>query len=185
MIPMVTALAAIVLAHAGEILASAVDLSGRPVDPFENSTAKLVVLVFVSTDCPLSNRYAPEVQRLQAEFADRGAAFWLVYPDPAQPGGAIRRHLKDYSYRIPALRDPAHALVQRAKVRVTPEAAVFGPGGHLLYHGRIDDRYVDLGKARAAPTTRDLEAALEAALAGRPVPQRAAPAVGCFISDLK
>jgi hypothetical protein len=41
------------------------------------------VLVFVRTDCPISNRYAPELRRLQDRFAPRGMAFWLVYPDPA------------------------------------------------------------------------------------------------------
>ena len=179
---MLTALAALALA---QVLPSAVDLSGRNVDPLQHSPAKLVVLIFVSTDCSLSNRYAPEVQRLQASFSPRGAAFWLVFPDPAETSDAIRRHLRDYGYQAEALRDPARALVRKSKARVTPEAAVFAPGGRLLYHGRIDDRYVDLGKARPAPTTHDLEAALEAALEGLPVSQATAPAVGCFISDLK
>jgi hypothetical protein len=69
---------------------------------------------------------------------------------------------------------------------VTPEAAVFvpGPSGpRLAYRGRIDDRYVDLGQARAAPVTRDLERVLEAIVAGKPVAARTTPAIGCFIPD--
>jgi hypothetical protein len=53
---------------------------------------------------------------------------------------------------------------------VTPEVAVVGPGGALLYRGRIDDLWSDYGKRRQEPTTRDLRAALDAALAGRPTP---------------
>jgi hypothetical protein len=162
-----------------------VDLSGRVVDPLGESGAKLVVLVFVRTDCPLANRYAPEVQRLHASFAPRGVVFWLVYPDPAEDAETIRGHLKEYRYRIGALRDPGHTLVQKSRVTVTPEAAVFDAAGQLLFHGRIDDRYPALGQARAAPTTRDLEAALEAALDGHPLRRETVPAVGCFLSDLR
>jgi hypothetical protein len=81
-------------------------------------------------------------------------------------------------------RDPDHALVKRAGVTVTPEAAVYS-GGRLVYRGRIDDRYAALGKARPEPTRRDLAAALEAALAGRPAPAKITRAVGCTISGLR
>ncbi len=77
--------------------------------------------------------------------------------------------------------------MKRAGARITPEAAVFVPGSggpRLVYHGRIDDRYPELGRMRPAPTTRDLEDVLEAVLAGRPVPRDAAPAVGCFLADV-
>jgi hypothetical protein len=68
---------------------------------------------------------------------------------------------------------------------VTPEAAVYTPDHRLVYRGRIDDWYVDFGKPRAAPTTHDLEDALEAVLGGRPVADARTTAVGCFIGDLK
>jgi hypothetical protein len=64
---------------------------------------------------------------------------------------------------------------------VTPEAAIFGRDRQLLYHGRIDDQYVELGRARRRPTTHDLESALEAVLAGRKVAPAGPPAVGCSI----
>jgi AhpC/TSA family len=161
------------------------DLDRRPVDPFRDAPDTLVVLVFVQADCPVSNRYAPELQRLQRRFEPRGAAFWLIYPDPAEDAAAIREHLRAYGHTMRALRDPRHHLVARAQARVTPEAAVFTAGGRLLYHGRIDNRYVDFGRVRPAPTTRDLEAALEAALAGRAPPRDSAPAVGCLMTDLR
>lgn len=182
MSPMLTASAALALA---QTLSSAMDLSDRPVDPLRDPAVRFSVLVFVQTDCPLSNRYAPEVQRLQTKFSGQGVAFWLVYPDATETADAIHRHLSDYSYRMDALRDPAHVLVRKSKARVTPEAAVFAPGGRLVYHGRIDDRYVEVGWARAAASSHDLEVALDAALAGRPLPQEGAPAIGCFIADLE
>jgi peroxiredoxin len=164
---------------------SPLDLRGERVNPLQSEGARLVVLVFVRTDCPVSNKYAPEIQRLQTEFARRGVAFWLVYPDPSETAAAIREHRREYGYTIDAARDVAHTLVAKAQVRFTPEAAVFAPDGRLLYHGRIDDRYVDLGKARPAPTSRDLETAIDASLAGRPVAAAAPPAAGCAIPSLR
>ena len=160
------------------------DLTGQRVDPFATD-ARVTVFVFARSDCPISNRYAPELRRLHQKFANRGVEFWLVYPDPDESVETIRRHLKAYDYPWDALRDPEHALVRLSRARITPEAAVFVGPDDLAYRGRIDDLYVDFGKTRAAPSVRDLEQALEAVLAGRPVTHPVTRAVGCFISDLE
>jgi hypothetical protein len=161
------------------------DLAGRSMDAFANTNAKALVFVFVSVDCPVCNAYAPEIRRLAAEFAPKGVSFHLVYPNGDESANAIRRHLEDYEYRLPALRDPRHELVKIARVRTTPEAAVFVAGCSLVYHGRIDDRYVQLGKARPRATEQDLKAALTAVLNGRPVPRPVTRAVGCYIPEVR
>jgi hypothetical protein len=160
------------------------DLDGRRVAPFRDPTARGFVFVLARTDCPISNRYAPELQRLHRRFALKGLVFRLVYPDADEDVAAIRRHVQDFAYPFAALRDPEHGLVRLVRATVTPEAAVFvaeRSGARLVYRGRIDDRYVDFGTTRAAPTTRDLEQVLEAVAAGRKVPLRTTAAVGCFI----
>ena len=160
------------------------DLAGQRVNPLERREDQVTVFLFTRSDCPISNRYAPEVRRLWAKFTPLGVAFWLVYPDPDEAVATIRQHVKEYEYPCEALRDPQHTLVQRTQVRVTPEAAVFGPGGQLVYRGRINDRFVDFGKTRAAATQHDLAEALNATLAGRPVANQRTPAVGCLIEKL-
>src|SRR5476649_2239686 len=70
-------------------------LSGGPatVDPFKVSAGvKVIVFLFTSTECPISNRYAPEVRRLAAAFATQGVVFRLIYPDPAEKDAAVRDH---------------------------------------------------------------------------------------------
>lgn len=159
------------------------DLNNRAVDPFETGAgAKAIVFLFTATDCPISNRYAPEVQRVYRAFAPKGVRFFLAYPNPADTPALIREHAQSFGYPAEALRDPKQALVRMANATVTPEAAVFA-GGRLVYHGRIDDRFVDLGLERPAPTTHDLADALDAVLAGVPVPHAVTQAVGCFIAD--
>lgn len=160
------------------------DPDGHLVDPFlaaENSAA--IVFLFASVDCPVSNRYAPEVQRLHAAFAPKNVAFWLVYPNPGDTPDAVREHLKAFAYPVHALLDPRHDLVRLAKVAITPEAAVFTRARTLAYHGRIDDKFVSLGVERFAATKHDLSDALTAVLAGKSPSVPTASAVGCFIVD--
>jgi hypothetical protein len=161
------------------------DLDGRNIDPLDRKDVEATVFVFVRTDCPVSNRYAPEVRRLRESFERRGIAFWLVFVDPGESSEAIRAHLREYEYGVEALRDSHHRLVELAGARVTPEAAVFSRDRELLYRGRIDDRYSDFGQARPRATSRDLERALVAILSGEKPTFATTDAVGCYISDLR
>src|SRR5256885_2236573 len=163
--------------------AGVVDLAGHALDPFDAAEAKAIVFIFISTDCPISNRYAPEIRRVEEEFARSGVRFWLVYADADTSSDAIRKHVKEYHLPQQVLRDPRQTLVRLAQVRVTPEGAVFLPGGPLVYHGRIDNRYADLGKERPEATQHDLEEVLKAIVQGKPVPFSTGKAVGCYIPE--
>ena len=162
----------------------ALDLAGNPVDPFVNR-APVAVLLFVQTDCPISNRYAPTIARLHARFQPQGVAFYLVYPDRREDADAIRRHGREYGLPGQALRDVQHVLVKRVGATVTPEAVVLGARGNIVYRGRIDNRYMALDQVRPQPTRSDLVNALDAALAGRPPDPSVTEAIGCFIADLQ
>jgi hypothetical protein len=160
------------------------DLAGKPVDPFAQGQTNTVVLIFMSVDCPISNRYAPVVQRLCERFASRPVRFWLVQPEDKVPIEQTRRHLREFGYSCSLLRDPQHVLVRKSKVTTMPEAAVFSPAGELIYHGRLDNRYVDFGKMRPQATEHDLQDAIEAALNGKAPARDSAPAIGCTIPHL-
>ena len=174
----------VVCSGLGSAQQAAHDLDGHAVNPLAIDSGKVVVLVFLRRDCPVSSRYAPVIQKISRRYSTR-ATFWLVYPDKSDTSQAIRQYLSDYSYALPALRDPERALVKLGHVQITPEVAVFDRNHQLVYDGRIDDWYVDLGRARAAPTTHELEDAIRAALAGKPVAKSEIRGVGCYISDLE
>jgi hypothetical protein len=146
------------------------------------------VFVFVRTDCPIAARYAPELERLQSRASADAVAFWLVFVDRNQAPEAIRTYLRTYGYHGRVLRDDTHALVQLARASITPEATVFVDGANgpaLVYRGRIDDRYMDVGRSRPVPTVRDLDDVLDALRAGTPIRFRSTEAVGCVIADLQ
>jgi len=159
------------------------DLSGKAVDPLSQITNKAIVLIFVSSECPISNRYAPEVRRLHEKFGVEGIKLLLVYPNADDSPAVIRQHTNDYQFGCAPIRDPGHVLVKRAKATVTPEVAVFLPRGQLAYHGRIDNRNVAFGKERPEATQHDLEDLLQAVIEGKPPTGLSTPAVGCYIAE--
>jgi hypothetical protein len=166
--------------------ASATDLDGRSVNALAGQNRKATVLIFISNDCPIANRYAPEITRLQERYQPRGVALYLVHADPQESPARIREHAREYKLTsLPILRDADHSLVRMAGAEVIPSAAVFDANRKLVYHGRIDDRFVELGQERPEATQHDLANALDALLNGREVPVKATKAVGCYIPGLQ
>ena len=147
------------------------------------SPDKVVVMVFLRRDCPVSSRYAPVIQQISKAYSDR-AKFFLVFPDKADSAADIQKYLSDYHYSLPVFQDPGHTLAKLGHVQITPEVAVFSDR-RLVYDGRIDDWYVELGRARSAPTTHELKDALDAVLAGKAPARAEVRGVGCYISDLE
>jgi thiol-disulfide isomerase/thioredoxin len=148
-----------------------------------DSKAKIIVFVFVSTECPISNKFAPELERLSHKFPTNAVSFTLVYPNRSDTESKVKQHRREYRLTGAFRRDPKHDLVKKAGVTITPEAAVFDELRNVVYRGRVNDQYLALGKGRPQPTEHDLEDAIAAALEGKKPKQPRTEAVGCFIQD--
>lgn len=155
-------------------------LSGVSVDLLD-AVERALVLIFIAPDCPISNRYVPEINRLYDDYASRGVDFFVVYTDGTLSSPDFADHLREYALQVPALVDLSQDLRSWAGVRVTPEVALFDPVGRLQYRGRINNRFVTFGTFRPRATRHDLRLALDAVLAGGPVAEPLAEAIGCFI----
>lgn len=158
---------------------SVTDLNGAALRP----ASPLIVVVFLSADCPVSNTYIPVLNRLAAEFSGRGFAFVGAYVDPESDLASLREHARSYAITFATADDREHRLVRAASARITPEVAVFSVDGGVLYRGRIDDRVGDLGFAKPAATRNDLRDVLEAISAGKRGPFPGRPGFGCFIPE--
>lgn len=154
----------------------------RPLLPDDR---KATVFFFLLHDCPISNTYAPEINRIVSAYSTKGVRAYVVYVEGDLSARQAGKHARDYGFQCPALLDPSHQLVNYTRVTVVPEAAVLSPGGELLYRGRIDDRVSDFGKRRVEPTQRDLRQALDAILENKPVPVPTTKAIGCYIPSAK
>ena len=134
--------------------------------------------VFVLKDCPIANQYRPELRRIVDRYSPR-VHFTFVYEDPdLSQGSASTLAHTGISKSVDARIDPRAMLAKKYGASVSP-TAVLTNGSKVLYAGRIDDLYPQIGKRRPEPTTHDLRDALDAFLAGRPASRPSAPAVGC------
>lgn len=147
-------------------------------------SAKASVFLFIAVDCPIANRYAPELRKIIDEYREKEVAFFLIYVDPTFSSSDIKEHITEYKLHAPAILDAKHSLVNALGITVTPEAAVVAPDGTVKYRGRINDANLDHGKFRQA-TRDDLRISLDEVLAGKAVGIPLTRAVGCDIPDIK
>jgi hypothetical protein len=163
------------------------DLDGKPIARLAPSGSKAVVLFFTASDCPVSNRYIPEMQRMAKEFVSSSVYIWFVYPNPGDNAKVVRAHNAEYAVIARTALDTDQTLAKMAHATMTPEAAILIPNGDQwreVYRGRIDDRYLSLGDQRPQAVHHDLEDAIGAILKNQPVPQPGGPPVGCSIIPL-
>ena len=143
---------------------------------------KASVLFFITSDCPISNSYAPEIQRICSEYGPKQVSCDLVYVDPTLTVADVKKHVQDFGYSgLPAILDSSQKLVKAAGASITPEAAIIGPSGQVWYRGRIDNVYAALGKRRPEATEHDLRKALDEILSGKPISTPQTQAIGCYI----
>lgn len=163
-------------------------LDGQPLAELAPAGSKAVVLYFIATDCPISNRTLPEMLRVRDEFRSRGVAFWFVYPNTTETPQGVRDHAAAYNTAADSILDPRGSLVALTHARVTPQAVVLVPAGSgwkTVYAGRIDDRYVRLGFARPQANQHFVEQAVSDLLSGKPVQPDTGTPVGCAIVNPK
>ena len=125
------------------------------------------------------------MNRTRRDYESRGVAFYAVQADTTIAGADVVQHAKDYQFSFPVLFDPHQVLVRMTGATTIPSAAVLTPDGTLLYLGRIDNLVEDFNIRRQVPTKFDLREALDAVLAGKPVPHARTASFGCAITPLK
>ncbi|HUA85119.1 MAG TPA: redoxin domain-containing protein [Bryobacteraceae bacterium] len=160
------------------------DSSGVTHTQAELAQYKATVFVFVATDCPNSNTYAPVLARLYREYSAHGFAFFNVYSDPQETAATVKKHDTDFQVPFAALLDPKQTLARETGARSTPEVVIVDREGKQLYRGRVDDRFVDFGKTRYQPTENDLQDALDAILQGKAIAHPVTRVLGCAIPGI-
>ena len=143
-------------------------------------SSRLVVLVFVKADCPVSEMYGSPLAKLANDFRARGVAVVGVAPDGPEAPDELARFSASHKIPFPILRDSGGALASRVGTTRTPEVVVLDDHRAIRYRGRIDDRYA-VGSRRSEARHLDLIEALEALLGGRPVGRAETEPVGCPI----
>jgi thiol-disulfide isomerase/thioredoxin len=150
--------------------------SGKDLDLTAAAGKKATVLMFIATQCPVSNAYNERMAALAKDYADKGIGFVGINSNRTEPAEEVAEHAKRHGFSFPVLKDEGSAQADAFGARVTPEIYVYDPAWKLRYHGRIDD-----DKSGRAIGSNDLRAALDAMIVGKDVPVAETKAFGCTI----
>jgi peroxiredoxin len=159
------------------------DPSGKLVSSKDFDAAPALLVAFICNHCP----YVKHIQSSFAEFArtyqERGAAIVAInsndfdaFPDDRPEKMAEESKLAGYTF--PYLCDETQEVAKAYQAACTPDFFLFDRDRWLVYRGQYDD---SRPKSERPVTGADLAAALDALLAGRPVPADQKPSMGCNI----
>jgi peroxiredoxin len=157
---------------------------GRSVSLHDFKDKRAVVVVFIGTECTLSNGLLPTVAHLHEEYAPRGVQFLAVNSNRQDTPERVAAHARKYTIPFPVLKDTGNVVADCFGARRTPEAFLLDGERKIRYQGRIDDQF-GIGYKRPKPTHRDLADAIDAVLVGKPVAQPTTPVAGCIIARVK
>jgi thiol-disulfide isomerase/thioredoxin len=176
-------------AQAPDFLLPATD--GRSYSLKDFSPARILVMVFTANHCPTAQAYEDRLIQLVKDYRNRGVAFVAIapndplalrldelgYTDLGDTLADMKIRAKDKGYNFPYLYDGETQKISRLYGPVsTPHVFVFDRERKLRYNGQIDN-----AEKIGAATRHDLRNALEALLAGKPVPLESTKTFGCSI----
>jgi peroxiredoxin len=143
-------------------------------------SSKVIVLMFIATQCPVSNAYDDRMVALQKDYASKGVTFLGINAKKQEGVEEVKNHAKQHGFEFTVLKDWNNVVADKLGASVTPEIYVLNSSFEILYHGRIDD-----SQRENRVSSKDLRNALDLALSGKPVLLRETKAFGCTIKRVQ
>jgi len=143
---------------------------------FANLRGDITVVMFIATQCPVSNAYNDRMKALYNGYAPKGVKFVVINSNSSEPAAEVAAHAAAHGFPFPVYKDPGNVVADRFGAQVTPETYVLDRTGVIRYHGSIDD-----SQNPANIKSQGLHLALDAVLAGQPVTKAETKAFGCSI----
>ncbi|MCC7145744.1 MAG: thioredoxin family protein [Phycisphaeraceae bacterium] len=162
---------------------SLLDTEGEKVSLADFQGASAYLVMFICNHCPYVKHVAAELTRLGEDYQDRDVAVVAINANDAEnyPDDSPERMKEEKvarSYTFPYLFDQTQEVAKAYQAACTPDFFLFDFNRRLIYHGQLDDSRPGNG---VPVTGRDLRAALDATLAGKPVAPDQKPSMGCNI----
>ena len=161
------------------------DPEGRMHSLDDAANAKAILVVFLCNHCPFVKHVADELAAMTRKYAAEGLVTFGImsnditnHPDDSPEKMASEAQARGYTF--PYLHDSNQEVAKAFKAMCTPDFFLYGPDRTLIYRGQFDDSRPDSGNG----TGDDLDAAIEAAIFGDPVPAEQMPSMGCNIKWL-
>jgi peroxiredoxin len=158
-------------------------VSGQRVSLRQFKGKKALLVMFICRHCPYVQHVKDELTRIGKEYGARGVGIVAIssndvqgYPEDAPQ--RLKEMAQQLGWNFPLCYDESQQVAKAYTAACTPDFFLFDQDQRLVYRGQLDDSRP--GNNRPV-TGRDLRAALEAVLAGRPVPAEQKPSMGCNI----
>lgn len=159
------------------------DFSGRFFSLSDFKDAPALLVMFICNHCPYVQHVRPTLAKLTNEYDRKGVASVGINSNDvaryaADSPAMMQEEARSAGYSFPYLVDESQAVAKAYRAACTPEFFLFDQQRKLVYRGRLDGS----SPGSNVPTTgEDLRRALDAVLAGRPVPAEQLPSMGCNI----
>ena len=142
--------------------------------------AAVTVVIFLSEDCPISQKYIPALNTIQRKYDDNDVRIHAIIPGKIKKG-ELAKFKEEYGITFPITSDKKYLMVQLLSATTTPEAFMFDKNLDLKYRGAIDNWFYELGGYRQDVTEDYLIDGIDAILAGADPEKPSTLAVGCLI----
>ena len=159
------------------------DTTGKLVSLADFKGAPALAVVFMCNHCPYVKHIRAGLARLARDYQSRGVALVGINSNdvanyPADSPAKMAEEAKAAGYIFPYLYDETQSVAKAYKAACTPDFYLFDKEHRLVYRGQFDDSRPSNG---IPVTGKDLRLALDAVLAGKPVPASQQPSIGCNI----
>jgi peroxiredoxin len=152
------------------------DYNGKEHQLSDFKNSKAIVLIFVATQCPVSNDYNTRMEAVYNDYKDKEITFLGINSNKQESIEEIKQHAKDKNLSFPILKDEKNIIADKLSATVTPEVYVLNGDFEVLYHGRIDD-----SRKESEVKIKDLRTALDHVLDNKSVTNKRTKAFGCTI----
>ena len=163
-----------------------IDLDGRLHRLGEGDRIRASVVVFLSTECPISNGCLPELNKLATSCRKQGVECFGVISGTGVSRREAVTHSKDYHITFPVLFDASSSIRRVLQPTHTPQAFVLNAAGEVLYSGRVNDEFASIGRKKQRQTSHSyVREAVQASLRGSRVSIPRTSPVGCLMEEIR
>ncbi|MCA9153823.1 MAG: thioredoxin family protein [Planctomycetales bacterium] len=162
---------------------SLINVDGRTVSLADFKSSRALLIVFMCNHCPFVKHIADELAAIARDYMPQGVGMVGINSNdtskhPEDSPEQMVHEAEMRGYMFPYLFDEEQEVAQAYKAACTPDFFLFDEDQTLVYRGQLDSSRPGNG---IDVTGNDLRAAIDAVLAGRPIPDPQVPSIGCNI----